>query len=69
MRQIELATLMGLYLTGSHETDHGYIKQTYLFGECEFQSDYHRTEEDCEDEVAREFFREIEEMMHRHMTS
>lgn len=70
MRQIELATLMGLQLTDSHETDdRGYIKQTYSFGLNDFYSDYHRTEEHCEDEVAREFFSELEEMMFRHRTS
>jgi len=60
---------MGLLHTGRHETDHGYIKLTYRFGETDFSSDYHRTKEHCEDEVARDFFREFEEMMDRHRNS
>lgn len=69
MRQIELATLMGLILTNRDETDRGYIQQTYRFGECEFRSSFYKTEEECEDEVARDFFKELSEMMQRHWTS
>ena len=69
MRQFELATLMGLMLTFSNETDHGYIKQIYSFGGVEFVSDFHRTEEECQDEVARDFFRELEDMMYKHRNS